>query len=468
VARAVPFPSSIWPAWARPFLDLHARRGLDPALIGGAMLAVLAAAAGAGPRVWLTEAWSERLIQWLLIVGSTGRGKTGAAQVAMAPLVAIHGDRFRAYSEARAAWDLLSEKERKGRRAPAFTSIYTTNMTTEKVARRLLQDPALLIAPDEFAGYLTRLGAYNGRPGSDRAAFLELGTGAPWSFERVTDDHPYVVGEPTVTILSTMTPGQLELLGDADDGTSSRFCCVTRTEAMPFTPLADQDQDQVQAGILSAMAAWDRGIRQLVAQRQHRRSITPTPSAFTALDRARRRAHQLAQDGRASAHVRAWAWKGDRWLSRYLGAAVTADQVQAGTLDDPVPAATPAHVDAAAELWDHYRAERELAWIPDDLSTTPFLARHQGAVTDRIRRALNEDPEGRLTTNTIAIRHLGGVRGWDQAVEAVDRFRAEFPHRVRVERAPNGREVWALYDPERPLPNGRVVVQEAEPPLSEE
>ena len=107
----------------------------------------------------------------------------------------------------------------------------------ESLARSLDEiDGGAALDIDELAVLLRGLGEYKGRASGDYGRFLQLWTGAPWSFTRVgAGGKPknainLHIPQPTLTIVGGLQPQLHELLGGEEDGCapagshSSRRC----------------------------------------------------------------------------------------------------------------------------------------------------------------------------------------------------------------------------------------------------
>ena len=250
------YPTETLPAVAQTLVELGAKHGLPPALVGGAALSALATAVGSGAEIQVAKTWEERAILWVPLIAPAGAGKSPAQKLAYAPL--------RAYDESLPGED---------------HPLLHGDLTLEALARNLNEEDSAALDIDELSTLLRGLGEYKRGGGGDRGRFLALWTGHPWRYTRVggggkpTNQVNLRAARPTVVICGGLQTRLHELLGGEDDGARPRW-------------LPHLAQLPGQVGDLSDRhppIGWERLLTgELVPQRQEPRVWTLSPAARVA------------------------------------------------------------------------------------------------------------------------------------------------------------------------------------------
>lgn len=271
--------------------------GLPGALVGGAALAALATAVGAGARI---QTFDQRAILWIPLLAPAGAGKSPAQELA-----------FRTLRERDAG---ISEDEQQENivriRFPAAEQLLLGDVTMEALARELpVLDGAVCLDLDELALFLRGLGEYKRAASGDRGRFLQLWTGSPWRYVRVaagkdTNKLRIHIPKPTVVICGGLQPHYQELLGSPEDGMSARW--LPHLAAMPE---GDAPVDDV------VPPGWGDLLDRVLARRQQKRVWGLTEEAHQAfMDHRQRWKHDSRGD--ESQSVRAALTKADVHLAR--------------------------------------------------------------------------------------------------------------------------------------------------------
>ena len=125
-----------------------------------------------GPR----SGWFESGRLWLVAIGGPGTGKTPATKAAMAPVYALHRERW-------SAWCKENEGVEEPEPPPA---LYTSDSTTEALAELLRSNErGLLYCVDELESWLASHDAYRSGAGKDRGEWLRLFDGGPHQVHRI-------------------------------------------------------------------------------------------------------------------------------------------------------------------------------------------------------------------------------------------------------------------------------------------
>jgi hypothetical protein len=206
-----------------------------------------------GGRRWAEpwSGWKEPCIIWGGIVGDPSVNKTPATDGVRAAVMAAEEHRAKDFPEQEAAYEgklaasravrKIWEKEvaralKAGNEPPGMPNgaiepkrpirprSWVVNVTTEKLARIMSDDPGGLVAwTDELAGLIGSFDRYGGG-GMDRAFWLECYGGRPYRLDRVKDgtiDVPCTAA----AILGSIQPDRLHslILSGDNDGFASRF-----------------------------------------------------------------------------------------------------------------------------------------------------------------------------------------------------------------------------------------------------
>lgn len=164
---------------------------------------------------------------WVAPIGDAGSGKTPAADLAFAPYHQHESVAASRYVAEMLEWKDLDAAGRKGRRAPINGKKLVDDATVELLARRLNGGgECIAVVADELATVLRGLGQYKSGGGSDRARFIALWSGKPWTYERVGNgENPFFIhiDNPVLPVFGTIQPEFASLLGDAASGMQARW-----------------------------------------------------------------------------------------------------------------------------------------------------------------------------------------------------------------------------------------------------
>jgi hypothetical protein len=300
------YPAGALPAAARQLVEYGVTGGTPAALLGGAVLAALAAAVGPAAEIEVRASWHERPILWLPLLASRGAGKSPSQGIALGPL----RDHDRQ----------LTDQER-GRR------VLLGDMTLEALARSLnASSGGAALDADELAVLLRGLGEYK-RSSGDRGRFLQLWTGAPWSFIRVgasgkaENAIDFRIHRPTLVIVGGLQPQLHELLGGEEDGMRPRR--LPHLAQMPNVETAREQGDMP--------AGWGDLLRELLGMRGRERTWQLAPDARAAFEGHRRHWKRQAR-GLETASTAAALVKADVHLARVALVVAEAEAPGAGTV----------------------------------------------------------------------------------------------------------------------------------------
>lgn len=278
--------------------------------------------------------WAEPPIVWVAAVGNPSSGKSPGLDAARDVCSAIEADanigrdaELREWDAARRVAKLRAELWEAECRAalktgaapppkpcdaheperPPRRRVVTSDATTEKVARLLLENPkGILVFRDELAGWIGSLDKYGGA-GSDRAFYLEGYGGRAYAVDRVKHDEPIVIPALSVGIAGGIQPDRLQsmILAGDDDGLAARLLYVWPERVPPRRPTRLPP-----SGAEAKLAA----LYALQADANGDRTIIPfAPAAAEALQLYREKAAE-AESGASGLYL--------SWLGKLPGMAV--------------------------------------------------------------------------------------------------------------------------------------------------
>jgi hypothetical protein len=225
-----PFPVDVLPAAVARFINEGAKAmGCDPAYIALPLLAMLAAAIGNSRRIRLKSSWTEPPVLWPVIVADSGTLKSPAFDLALHPARQRQKRAMKDYERAKAeyldakeqydaalkAWRKAKLGERGERpeepQAPVCERLWCADTTVEALADRLSLAPrGLLVARDEWSGWLSSFNQYKAGQGGDVAYWLEMHRAGHLLVDRKTGDKTTIyVPRAAVCITGGIQPDTL-------------------------------------------------------------------------------------------------------------------------------------------------------------------------------------------------------------------------------------------------------------------
>ena len=195
--------------------------------------------------------WREPLILWGVIVGPPSSGKTPALQPFDSALAKIERKYRKDYEEEMkkydaecvdakihlSAWKADCKKSKKDDEdvperptesfppnKPTLKRIRISDVTIEKLARLLGENPrGLLLFRDELSALIGNL-ERNARGGTDRPHYLETFGAGTIIVDRVSEPEPIIVEQASLSILGGIQPAKLEQMNTTEeDGLHARF-----------------------------------------------------------------------------------------------------------------------------------------------------------------------------------------------------------------------------------------------------
>jgi hypothetical protein len=230
-----PFPVDVLPGPAHRLVSEGARAlGCPPDALAVPLLTFTAGVMGRQHKLRLKPSWELYALLWAGLVMPPGSIKTPALNAARAPIDRLQKearDRFRDelrdFDAELAQWSAERDKARRGEKPerPRMEHYFSTDSTTEAIAKMLESSPGFTLTHDELSGWVRGFDAYRAGRGGDRQRMLSMWGAAPLKVDRKGDD-PIIVYDPAASVFGTIQPDVLSALSveaGRSDGFLERF-----------------------------------------------------------------------------------------------------------------------------------------------------------------------------------------------------------------------------------------------------
>lgn len=200
------FPVKLLPGWLQKTIKEHADSyGTPEELWSVAFLSGISAAAG--KRIRLINGNYKNYPQlWVMVVGSSGTGKSEASRVAFRRLSEIDAERYTEYQSDYQEWEA---REKQG--TPPHWEQSIIGDTTPEALFNVLGHAAngLTLYRDELSGWFSDFGRYN--KSGEIGHYLSIFDNQTFSINR-KKEQPQLITEPFLNICGTIQPGVLSEL----------------------------------------------------------------------------------------------------------------------------------------------------------------------------------------------------------------------------------------------------------------
>ena len=179
--------------------------------VASSMLPIISSAIGNSIRISVKKGWQEPLFIWLMLIGSSGCGKSPLISKLLEFIHGKQGEEFRRYEKEKSKYDkdmreykIIFEKTKKESKeresarlpspptAPKLTHYVASDTTIEALANIMTDSPrGVLLHNDELSGFVRSHDQYKNK-GSDRQKYLELWNCNPWKIDRVGQGSRYI------------------------------------------------------------------------------------------------------------------------------------------------------------------------------------------------------------------------------------------------------------------------------------
>lgn len=231
------FPIGLFPQRLQQVIEgIAGPLGCPTDSVGGLMLAMASVGIGYTRTILLEHDWTEIASIYYVLVAYPGEGKSPILKKLAAPMYEWQRAQQEAYKSNLEDYKIAKQKHEadleKGLESaapikPKFPHIFTTDVTTEKLASILNDQPrGVALLQDELVALIKGMNQYKGGQGRDRQFYLEAWSGGVVKADRKNDPDPILVYNPFITILGGIQPEMLGALRDEmgrEDGFVHRF-----------------------------------------------------------------------------------------------------------------------------------------------------------------------------------------------------------------------------------------------------
>jgi hypothetical protein len=217
LSNEVSFPVDLLPKWLQKLVYEHSESYATPQeLWATAFLSGISAAAGKKFEIF-TGNYSNYPQLWIMVVGSSGTGKSEAFKVAFDRLSEINKKRYVTYKSEREEWKAREEFVEK----PHWHQILIGDTTPEALFATLqYTESGLTLYRDELSGWFSDFGRYN--KSGEIGHYLSIFDNNSFSVNRKNDD-PLLIPKPLLNIFGTIQPSVLENVLNKNNAEQSGF-----------------------------------------------------------------------------------------------------------------------------------------------------------------------------------------------------------------------------------------------------
>lgn len=213
------FPVDVFPPPIQRYIEDGATAiNVPPDMIAVPLLGFAAGVIGNTRSIRVKGDWIERPNLWLAVIGEPGSGKSPANDYARFALDQLQSDAWDAYQDKLAKWERAVANAKESKSPPPDTSerpvldhYFTTDATTEALARILGTSPGVAMVRDELVGWVKSYDAY--KKGGDRQNYLSLWAGSPLKVDRAGSETK-IIRYPCVSVIGGIQPDILPDLAD--------------------------------------------------------------------------------------------------------------------------------------------------------------------------------------------------------------------------------------------------------------
>ncbi len=246
-AEIPPFPIESLPSVVRRYCEEAAAAiGVPVEMIACPLLVYAGATVGNQQRIQLKAGFDQYPLLWVTTVAPPGTAKTPADDAARMPINELQSEEKHRFDLAREEYERElhewngSPSETRGvpPDPPKLQHFFSTDTTIEAVARILEGSPGIVLARDEFVGWVNSMDAYKAGKGAERQAHLSGWSGVPIKIDRKTSDTIFI-DHPVVGICGGIQPdvmGDLSVEAGRRDGFLERILWnVPQTKPAPWS-----------------------------------------------------------------------------------------------------------------------------------------------------------------------------------------------------------------------------------------
>lgn len=386
---------------------------LPPAIVGGAGLAALAAAASSWA-LEMPDTSSQYTALWIPLLAPRGAGKSPALDLAFEVLRELDAASFKTYRREIGAWSRLAKEERDGTEKPSDRSLIVDDFTLEHLARVLASgEERACVVSDELSGWLLGLGRYaKGGGGAEKGRLLSLWSCGQWKYGRVTGETNLLIERPVVPVVGGLQPHLHVLLGDDETGFRPRW--------LPHY-VASWEADW---GSTRAPGIWDERIAALYEKGGVRLRLRGKGLDAWLAWRNKWRADSRAPD--VSDTVHGALAKADVQCAR-IALALAAGAGESGSISEESIQSAAAIVEYVLGVWNALPSPEQWA-----------LSERERILREKVSRLVNwleKRPSGQATRSEIRLAKVGGVASGADVTDLLKEFSKMYPRCISKEKA---------------------------------
>ncbi len=196
---AILFPFGVFPNRLQQFFfDCAEALHVEPVIVAGVSLPIMAGVIGNKIRISPKRGWSEPGFEWMGIIEPTGGGKSPVINTLMAPIFQIQDELWEEFQAQLKAWKEAKMKKTAEKNKdknpvhpsetppPVLRHIFSSDSTIEALAHIFSGDGhGLILHRDELAGFICGMNQYKKGAGDDRQKYLQLFDCQPFKVDRV-------------------------------------------------------------------------------------------------------------------------------------------------------------------------------------------------------------------------------------------------------------------------------------------
>jgi len=195
--------------------------GIPPDFLGASCLLAAAVAAGNTHQLQIKEAFTQRPIFYLVLIGNPNCNKSGALKFAMKPITNRDGDSYDEYQAQQAEYEVIKGMGKKERQEegitempapPIYSRSLVSDITPEALASVHQDNPrGIAVFRDELAGWVKDFNRYN--QGGEQEMWLSAWNGDALVIDRKTAG-PVRIKNSFICVAGTIQPAVVEELAN--------------------------------------------------------------------------------------------------------------------------------------------------------------------------------------------------------------------------------------------------------------
>ena len=246
--------------------ELNKAYNYPPDYIAASLLGAASIAVGNNHVLKVKDAWEERCVFFIVLVGSPGSNKSHPLTFAMQPLSNATNLFYNEYNDQLKEYKSSRDDKETPNEIPYPKRLYVINATIEKYIEIHSQNPnGIGIYSDEFASLLNTLAKYNKGNGSDISTLLSIWSGKELMYDRKSSSESILLPKPYTPIIGTTQPRIIQELinkENRDNGFMDRVL-LAYPDNIYAQPIDFKEYST------SAENLWEEIISTIISERDH-------------------------------------------------------------------------------------------------------------------------------------------------------------------------------------------------------